>query len=131
MAKMAFRTDFDPAANPQLPSWPHLLAKTVDDLTSIIRTDIQLLGKTLEGVVEAQTDKISAVLVLMTACVYASLLLLGAVVLLLHLWLDLSLSMLITSALVAGSALVLEVVLKTKEKKHRSYGLSIPWSKSM
>ncbi len=112
--------DFDPAANPQLPSWPHLLAKTVDDLTSIIRTDIQLLGKTLESVVEAQTDKMSAILILVMACVYASLLLLGAVVLLLHLWLDWWLSMLITSALVAGTAVVLQIVLKTNERKRTS-----------
>ena len=61
------------------PDWPQLLSKTVDDLSRVARTEIQLLEATLKRLIEAQTDKITGMLVLVVALTYGSLFLLGGV----------------------------------------------------
>jgi hypothetical protein len=38
-------------------NWPELLSKTVDDLSRIARTEVELLEVTLKRLIEAQTDK--------------------------------------------------------------------------
>jgi hypothetical protein len=90
-------------------SWPQLLSKTVDDLSKIVRTEIALAERTLQLVVESQTEKITGLLFLLVACAYGSLFLLGGVVLLLHLWLDWWLAFLITGALVMVAGLLLQL----------------------
>jgi uncharacterized membrane protein len=94
---MTNRADVDygviPAENP---NWPELLSKTVDDLSKIARTEIELLEATLKRLIEVQTDKIVGMLFLLIALIYGSLFLLGGIVLLIHLWLDWWLAFLIT-----------------------------------
>jgi Putative Actinobacterial Holin-X, holin superfamily III len=84
-------------------NWPELLSKTVDDLSSVARTEIKLLEATLRRLIEAQTDNIVGMLVLVIALGYGSLFLLGGVVLLIHLWLAWWLSFLITGIAITGA----------------------------
>jgi hypothetical protein len=77
-------------------NWPQLLSKTVDDLSRIARTEMELLEVTLRRLIEAQTDKIVGMLFLLVALSYGSLFLFGGVVLLIHLWLAWWLAFLIT-----------------------------------
>jgi hypothetical protein len=86
----------------EYPNWPELVSKTVEDVSRIVRTEIELLEVTLKRVLEAQTDKIAGVLILLVALIYGSLFLLGGVVLLLHLRLAWWLSILITGDLIVG-----------------------------
>ena len=44
------------------PNWPELLSKTVDDLSRIVRTEIELLDVTLKRLIEVQIDKITGML---------------------------------------------------------------------
>ena len=64
-----------------------LLSKTIDDLSRIARTEMELLVAKLGLLLEAQTDKIAATLILVVALSYGSLFLLVGIVLLIHLWL--------------------------------------------
>jgi hypothetical protein len=43
------------------PNWPELLSKTIDDLSRIARTEMELLVAKLGLLLEAQTDKITGV----------------------------------------------------------------------
>jgi hypothetical protein len=89
-------------------SWPELLSKTVDDLSKIVRTEIAVLERTLQRVVESQTDRIIGVMFLLVACAYGSLFLLGGVVLLIHLWLDWWLSLMITGSVVMAAGVLIQ-----------------------
>ena len=82
----------------ETPNWPQLLSKTVDDLTRIAQTEIELLESKTRILLESQVDKIAGMLFLIVALSYGSLFLLGGVVLLIHLWLAWWLSFLITGA---------------------------------
>ena len=88
----------DRALVDETPNWPQLLSKTVDDLTRIAQTEIELLESKTRTLLESQVDKIAGMLFLLVALSYGSLFLLGGVVLLIHLWLAWWLSFLITGA---------------------------------
>ena len=64
------------------PNWPQLLSKTIDDLSRIARTEMELLVAKLGLLLEAQTDKITGagVLLLIVALSYGSLVVLGGIV---------------------------------------------------
>jgi hypothetical protein len=61
------------------PNWPEVLSKTIDDLSRIARTEMELLVAKLGLLLEAQTDKIAGMLFLIVALSYGSLFLLGLV----------------------------------------------------
>ena len=111
-------TDYSvPSENP---NWPELLSKTVDDLSSVAKTEIRLLEATLKRLIEAQTDNIVGMLVLVIALGYGSLFLLGGVVLLIHLWLAWWLAFLITGVAItcagAGFAISMRAAAKAKSE---------------
>jgi len=94
-----------PQANP---NWPELLSKTVDDLSRICKTEIELLETRLKHLIEAQLDNVVGMLVLVVALSYGSLFLLGGLVLLIHLWLAWWLSLLIVGIIVASTGVVFQ-----------------------
>ena len=96
-------------ASAENPNWPELVSRTVDDLSRIARTEIELLEVTLKRVIEAQTDKIVGMLSLLVALIYGSLFLLGGIVLLIHLWLDWWLSFLITGAAIVAAGVIFQM----------------------
>ncbi|MBV8771602.1 MAG: phage holin family protein [Deltaproteobacteria bacterium] len=100
----------------QNPNWPELLSKTVDDLSSVARTEIRLLEASLKRLIEAQTDNIVGMLVLVIALGYGSLFLLGGVVLLIHLWLAWWLSFLITGFAITGAGAAFALTMRAAAK---------------
>ena len=96
-------------ASAEAPNWPELVSKTVDDLSRIARTEIELLEVTLKRLIEAQTDKIVGLLSLLVALIYGSLFLLGGIVLLIHLWLAWWLSFLITGAAIVAAGVIFQM----------------------
>jgi|ERR1700720_2239927 hypothetical protein len=86
-------------------NWPQLLSKTVDDLSRIARTEMELLEVTLKRLIEAQTDKIVGMLFLLVALSYGSLFLLGGIVLFVHLWLAWWLAFLITGVVIVSAGI--------------------------
>jgi hypothetical protein len=107
---MANRADLDYRALPaENPDWPELLSKTVDDLSRIARTEIELLEATFKRLIEAQTDKIVGMVFLLVALVYGSLFLLGGIVLLIHLWLDWWLAFIITGFVIVGAGVFFQL----------------------
>jgi uncharacterized membrane protein YgcG len=109
--------DAYPIARVENPDWPQLLSKTVDDLSRVARTEIQLLEATLKRLIEAQTDKIAGMLVLVAALTYGSLFLLGGVVLLIHLWLAWWLSFLITGVVICLAGVVFQMRMTAAAQK--------------
>jgi len=99
------------------PNWPELLSKTVDDLSRVARIEIELLEATLKSLIEAQTEKITGMLVLVVALAYGSVFLLGGVVLLLHLWLAWWLSFLITGIVICTAGVVFQMRMTAAKKK--------------
>jgi hypothetical protein len=104
-------------ASAEAPNWPELVSKTVDDLSRIVRTEIELLEVTLKRVIEAQTDKLVGLLFLLVALIYGSLFLLGGVVLLIHLWLDWWLSFLITGAAIVATGVIFQMSMAALGRK--------------
>src|ERR1700730_12971704 len=104
-----------PAENP---NWPELLSKTVDDLSRIARTEMELLEVTLKRLIEAQTDKIVGMLFLLVALSYGSLFLFSGIVLLIHLWLAWWLSFVITGVAIvlAGISFQMRMKMAAREK---------------
>jgi hypothetical protein len=78
------------------PNWPGLISKTVDDLSSIAKTEMELFEARLQRVIEAQTEKIAGILGLLVCAAYGSLYFLAGILLVIHLWLAWWLSFLIT-----------------------------------
>ena len=101
----------------ETPNWPHLLSKTVDDLTRIARTEMEILETKLGLLLEAQTNKIAGMLLLVVALSYGSLFLLGGIVLLLHLWLPWWLSFLITGAVIVIAGVTLQMTMTAAARK--------------
>jgi Putative Actinobacterial Holin-X, holin superfamily III len=101
----------------ETPNWPHLLSKTVDDLTRIARTEMEILETKLGLLLEAQTNKIAGMLLLVVALSYGSLFLLGGIVLLLHLWLPWWLSFLITGAVIVIAGVALQMTMMAAARK--------------
>ena len=93
----------------ETPNWPQLLSKTVDDLTRIAQTEIELLESKARILLESQVDKIAGMLFLIVALSYGSLFLLGGVVLLIHLWLAWWLSFLITGAAIVLAGIIFKL----------------------
>jgi hypothetical protein len=69
------------------PNWPELMSKTVGDLSHIAKTEIQLLEANLRRLIQSEASRIIGILILAIASLYGSVLLLGGVVILLHVWL--------------------------------------------
>jgi hypothetical protein len=101
------------------PNWPQLLSKTIDDLSRIAGTEMELLVAKLGLLLEAQTDKITGagVLLLIVALSYGSLFLLGGIVLLVHLWLAWWLSFLITGAAIVMAGVFFQMTMKAAARK--------------
>ena len=99
------------------PNWPEVLSKTIDDLSRIARTEMELLVAKLGLLLEAQTDKIAGMLFLIVALSYGSLFLLGGIVLLIHLWLAWWLSFLITGAAIVMAGVVFQMTMKAAARK--------------
>ena len=98
------------------PNVPELLAKTVDDLSRIVRSEIGLLRLTLQQVVEAQTDRVFGMLALLVAVSYGSLFLLGGIVLLIHVWLAWWIAFLITGAAVSSFGVMMLVLMLARAR---------------
>jgi uncharacterized membrane protein YgcG len=107
-------------ASAENPNWPELVSKTVDDLSRIVRTEIELLEVTLKRVIEAQTDKIVGMLFLIIALIYGSLFLFGGIVLLLHLWLAWWLSFLITGSMIVIAGVLFQMTMSAAGRKKSS-----------
>jgi hypothetical protein len=99
------------------PNWPELLSRTVEDVSRIVRTEIELLEVTLKRVITAQAEKIAGVVILLVALSYGSLFLLGGLVLLLHLWLAWWLAMLITGGVIVGAGIAARIALSAAARK--------------
>src|SRR5271166_6139681 len=99
------------------PNWPELISRTIDDLSRIARAEMELLVVKLGLLLEAQTDKIAAVLILVVALLYGSLFLLVGIVLLIHLWLAWWLSCLITGTAVVVAGALLQMAMKAAAKE--------------
>lgn len=99
------------------PNWSEVLSKTIDDLSRIARTEMELLVAKLGLLLEAQTDKIAGMLFLIVALSYGSLFLLGGIVLLIHLWLAWWLSFLITGAAIVMAGVVFQMTMKPAARK--------------
>jgi hypothetical protein len=99
------------------PNWPELLSKTIDDLSRIARTEMELLVAKLGLLLEAQTDKITGVLILVGALLYGSVFVLGGIVLLLHLWIAWWLSFLITGTAVVIAGVLFQMTMKAAARK--------------
>lgn len=95
------------------PNWPELLSKTVDDLTHVAKTEVQLLEATFKRLIQAQTDKIVGMLVLVVALSYGSLFLVGGIVLLIHLWLAWWLAFLITGIAITSAGVIFQMAMKS------------------
>jgi hypothetical protein len=99
------------------PNWPKLLSDTVDDLSRILRIDIELLELKFKRRLEAQIEKVVGVLILLVALIYGSLFLLGGAILLLHWWLAWWLSMLITGSVIVIMGIVVQMRLSAAARK--------------
>jgi hypothetical protein len=99
------------------PNWPQLLSKTIDDLSRIARTEMELLVAKLGLLLEAQTDKIAGMLFLIVALSYGSLFLLGGIVLLIHIWLAWWLSFLITGAAIVIAGVFFQMTMKAAARR--------------
>jgi Putative Actinobacterial Holin-X, holin superfamily III len=99
------------------PNWPELLSKTIDDLSRIARTEMELLVAKLGLLLEAQTDKIAGTLILVVALSYGSVFLLVGIILLIHLWLAWWLSFLITGAAIVMAGVFLQMTMKAAARK--------------
>jgi Putative Actinobacterial Holin-X, holin superfamily III len=108
------------------PNWPELLSKTIDDLSRIARTEVELLVAKLGLLLEAQTDKITGVLILVGALLYGSVFVLGGIVLLLHLWIAWWLSFLITGTAVVIAGVLFQMTMKAAARKKETGGPSRP-----
>jgi hypothetical protein len=99
-------------------NWGELLSKTVDDLSRIARTEIELLEATLRRLIDAQTNKLIGVAVLLVALGYGTLFLLGGIVLVAHMWLAWWLSFLIAAGFITcvGLAFMLTMLVVAREK---------------
>jgi len=102
------------------PNWPELLSKTIDDLSRIARTEMELLVAKLGLLLEAQTDKITGVPILVGALLYGSLFALGGIVLLLHLWIPWWLSFLITGTAVVIAGVLFQMTMKAAARKKKT-----------
>jgi hypothetical protein len=99
------------------PNWPELLSKTIDDLSRIARAEMELLVLKLGLLLEAQTDKIAGVVILVVALSYGASFLLVGIVLLIHLWLAWWLSFLITGAAVIIAGVLLRMTMTAAARK--------------
>ena len=97
----------------ETPNWPALLSKTVDDVSIVARTEIQLLEATFKRLIQAQTDNIVGMVVLVVALSYGSLFLVGGIVLLIHLWLAWWLAFLSTGIAIASAGVVFQMGMKS------------------
>jgi hypothetical protein len=119
---MATNTDvnhrIDNTVEPQ--NWPALISKTVDDLSSIAKTEMELFEVRLQRLIEAQTEKIAGILFLLIAAAYGLLFLLGGIVLVIHLWLAWWLAFLITGAAVVAAGVAVQLSLTAAAKAKTS-----------
>jgi hypothetical protein len=81
---------------------------------------MDLLVAKLGLLLEAQTDKITGVLILVGALLYGSVFLLGGIVLLLHLWIAWWLSFLITGAAVVIAGVLFQMTMKAAARKKKT-----------
>lgn len=98
------------------PNWPGLISKTVDDLSTIAKTEMQLFEARLQRVIEAQTEKIAGILGLLVCAAYGSLFFLAGILLLIHLWLAWWLSCLITGFAVGCAGIVIYMAMASAAK---------------
>jgi hypothetical protein len=68
--------------------WSTLVGRAIDDVSRIIQSEIGLLETTLRAVVEEQTDYALANLAAVAVMICAAICMLGALILLVHQWLQ-------------------------------------------
>src|SRR5579871_1680113 len=101
----------------ETPNWPELLSKVADDLARVVSGEIRLLEATVKQVIEAQSEKLAGLLVALVAFGYGFLLLVGAIVLFIHLWLDWWLSLLITALAVIAAGVFFRMWMARSAKR--------------
>jgi hypothetical protein len=106
----------DVAIDQRTPDWTEILSRTVDDLSQIARTEMELLNTRLKMLLEVETDKITGLACLLVALSYGSLFLLGGIVLLMHLWLAWWLSFMITGLAIVTAGVVFQAILSKKAR---------------
>jgi hypothetical protein len=106
------------SAEPQ--NWPALISKTVDDLSNIAKTEMELFEARLQRLIEAQTEKITGMLALLVCAAYGSLYFLAGILLVIHLWLAWWLSFLITGFAVGCVGVVVYLAMTAAAKAKSS-----------
>jgi hypothetical protein len=91
------------------PNWPELMSKTVGDLSQIAKTEIELLAANLRRLIESEANRVLGILFFLIASLYGSVLLLGGVVLLLHVWLAWWLAFLVTGGATVCAGLLIKL----------------------
>jgi hypothetical protein len=102
------------------PNWPEILSNTVGDVSRIVRIEIELLELKLKHILEAQTEKVVGVLILLVTLIYGSLFLFGGAILLLHLWLAWWLSLVVTGGVIVMMGIVIQMMLSAAARKKRA-----------
>lgn len=110
----------DVAIDQRTPDWTEILSRTVDDLSQIARTEMELLNTRLKMLLEVETDKITGLACLLVALSYGSLFLLGGIVLLMHLWLAWWLSFMITGLAIVTAGVVFQRFYRKKLETKKS-----------
>jgi len=82
--------------------WSTLVGKAIDDVSRIIQSEIGLVETTLRAVVEEQTDYALANLATVALLICAAICMLGALILLLHQWLQWWLALAIAGVLASA-----------------------------
>jgi hypothetical protein len=101
------------AAAVETPDWSELLSRTVDDLSRIARTEMELLGAVTRRLIETQTDKLAGAMVMLVAISHGSLFILGGMILLIHLWLAWWLAFMLTGFGVICAGVLLRMSMTT------------------
>lgn len=74
-------------ASADYPDWATLMERALDDVSRILRSEIQMFQTSMGAAVEAQIDNVVVRLTTITAMVFGAICILCALILLLHQWL--------------------------------------------
>jgi hypothetical protein len=97
--------------------WSQLLSKTVDDLSRIARTEMDLLETKLGLLLDAQTDKIAGMVFLIAALIYGALFFSVGIVFLIHQWLAWWVALLITGAAIVGAGIFFQMTMSAAARQ--------------
>lgn len=100
--------------------WAQLLSKTVDDLSRIARTEMDLFETKLARMLEAQTDKIAGMVFLVAALTYGALFLSVGVVFLIHQWFAWWIALLITGGAIVVAGILFQLTMSAVARRKQS-----------